>query len=172
MNRRHLLVTALGLGLTTNAVGSPVRLPALSAADHAWLNTAPLGAAELEGHPVLVEFWTHGCSNCLNTLPWMKLVYERYAPRGLRVIAAHTPEFPSERGPAAIRAAVERLGIRYPVLLDPDGAYWRALDNRYWPAFYLFDAAHALSATRIGELHAGEASADEFERAIQRLVSA
>jgi len=159
------------MALTTNAIGSPVRLPALSVGDRAWLNTAPLGATELEGHPVLVEFWTHGCSNCLNTLPWMKLVYARYAPRGLQVIAVHTPEFPSERDPVAIRAAVEHFGIQYPVLLDPDGAYWRALDNRYWPAFYLFDASHALTASRLGELHAGERSADEFEQAIQRWVS-
>ena len=56
-------------------------------------------------------------------------------------------------------------------MLDPQGRYWRALDNRYWPAFYLFDASHALTATRIGELHTGEASADAFEQAIARLLA-
>ncbi len=42
--------------------------------------------------------------------------------------------------------------------------FYQALGNRYWPAFYLYDAAGRLLATRIGELHAGEAGADAFER--------
>ena len=34
-----------------------------------WLNSAPLNIAELRGKVVLVDFWTYGCYNCVNTLP-------------------------------------------------------------------------------------------------------
>jgi thiol-disulfide isomerase/thioredoxin len=143
-------------------------LPRRDAAD--WINSPPLSLAALRGKPVLIEFWTFGCSNCRNTLPWLERVYDRFASRGLTIIAVHSPEFDRERPRDAVTSAVQELGIRYPVMLDNDFAYWNALGNRYWPAFYLLDGDGRLVATRIGELHAGRASADEFERAVERML--
>ena len=34
-----------------------------------WFNSAPLNIADLRGKVVLVDFWTYGCVNCVNTLP-------------------------------------------------------------------------------------------------------
>jgi hypothetical protein len=34
-----------------------------------WLNTEPLGPAELRGHVVLVDFWTFTCINWVRTEP-------------------------------------------------------------------------------------------------------
>ena len=34
-----------------------------------WFNSAPLKLADLRGKVVLVNFWTHGCVNCVNALP-------------------------------------------------------------------------------------------------------
>jgi thiol-disulfide isomerase/thioredoxin len=137
-----------------------------------WLNSRPLTLARLRGSVVLVEFWTFACSNCLATLPWLKSVHERYAGRGLVVVGVHAPEFPRERDVDAVRAAVDRLGIRYPVMIDDDFSYWSALGNRYWPAFYLIDRQGRIAATAVGELHAGRARGDDFEREIRRLLDA
>lgn len=136
----------------------------------AWLNSEPLTLAALRGKPVLVEFWTYGCSNCLRTLPWLKDIHARYAGQGLAVVSVHTPEFPHERDVDRVRAAVDRLGIRYPVMIDNDFSYWRALGNRYWPAFYLLDAEGRVVARAAGELHADQPSGEDFERRIRRLV--
>ncbi|HEX7375239.1 MAG TPA: redoxin family protein [Steroidobacteraceae bacterium] len=162
---------AIGILLTgvpsRSAVSAPVvapELPALPAS--AWLNSTPLTLASLRGKPVLVEFWTFDCSNCRATLPWMKRVADRYAPQGLTVIAVHSPELEHERDPSAVAAHVRQLGIDYPVLIDNDFRYWNALGNQFWPAFYLIDGQGRVVATRIGELHTGERSADDFERAI------
>ena len=133
-----------------------------------WLNTTPLRAAELRGHPVLIEFWTFGCSNCLASLPWMHAAAARYRGRGLAIVGVHTPELPAEYRHDAVRAAVSRLSIDYPVMIDDDYSYWRALDNRYWPAFYLYDAAGRLIATHVGELHVGEARSDAFAKLVER----
>ncbi|HXW09110.1 MAG TPA: redoxin domain-containing protein [Steroidobacteraceae bacterium] len=139
-------------------------LPELPAS--AWLNSSPLTLAEQRGRPVLVEFWTFGCSNCRATLPWLKRVHERYAPQGLQVISIHSPEFEHERDPTAVARHVRQFGIRYPVLIDNEFRYWKALDNRFWPAFFLIDPQGRLVDRRIGELHPGERSADAFERRI------
>lgn len=177
-NHRLLWTAALtcALGLAWLACGgraaaTPASLPGFDADDPAeWLNSMPLDRAALRGRPVLIEFWASGCSNCRNTLPWMKRTAERYGPHGLVVVAVHTPEFPSERGRRAVAAAAARLGISYPILLDDDARYWSRMGNRFWPAFYLYDAAGQLVASRIGELHAGERSADAFEDEIRRLL--
>jgi thiol-disulfide isomerase/thioredoxin len=135
-----------------------------------WINSQPLQLSELRGKPVLVEFWTFGCSNCRNTLPWLKATHEQFAPRGLTIVGVHTPEFAHERDPDNVREWVTKLGVRYPVMLDPDFAYWNAVGNHYWPAFYLLDAQGRIVATRIGELHAGQERADSFTREIERLL--
>lgn len=167
-------VVAIGLAVrVVPSSSTPVptaapELPTLPAT--AWLNSAPLTLAALRGHPVLIEFWTFDCSNCRNSLPWMQAIDTRYTPRGLTVIAIHSPELEHERDPAAVAAHVRQLDIRYPVLVDNDFRYWNALENRFWPAFYLIDPQGRMVATRIGELHSGEPSADEFERAIAALT--
>ena len=59
-----------------------------------WFNSAPLNIADLRGKVVLVDFWTYGCVNCVNTLPHVTALYEKYKDRGLVVVGVHTPEFP------------------------------------------------------------------------------
>jgi len=135
------------------------------------INSPPLAMAQLRGKVVMLEFWTFECVNCLRTLPWLKDAYERYRDRGLVLVAVHTPEFAHEREPRNVKAAVERLGITYPVMLDTDFSYWRALENRYWPAFYLVDRDGTVRAQAIGELHAGQARAREFERHLEQALS-
>lgn len=66
---------------------------------------------------------------------------------GLVVIGVHRPELPQERDIANVRAAVKRLGITYPVMIDGEYSCWNALDNRYWPAFYLIEVSLFTSAT-------------------------
>jgi thiol-disulfide isomerase/thioredoxin len=158
------LTLLIGVGA---AAGTPRELPAFTHAEPAnWLNSTPLDAAGLRGHPVLVEVWTFECSNCLASLAWMHRVEERYRAAGLRIIGVHSPELPDEHDPRQVAAAVRRLRIDYPVMLDEDFSYWQRLGNEYWPAFYLYDAGGRLIAMRVGELHAGEPPADAFERLI------
>jgi thiol-disulfide isomerase/thioredoxin len=167
-----MLAMLLACGASTSAGGPAAtvapELPRLGR--EYWINSPPLTLAGLRGRPALIEFWTFACHNCRNTLPWVERMHARYGPRGLAVIAVHTPEFYHERNADAVAQAVARLGIRYPVLIDNDYAYWRALDNRYWPAFYLVDPQGRVVDMRIGELHAGERRADAFEAAIAALL--
>jgi hypothetical protein len=150
-------------GAATAAEGAAPagRLPAFThAADADWINSGPLSVAGLRGRPVLVEVRTFACSSCLASLPWMAR------------IAVHTPERSHEHDPAALRRAVARLAIRYPVMIDEDYTYWQALGNRYWPAFHLYDGDGREIGARVGELHAGEVGADDFERRIAATLSA
>ena len=136
-----------------------------------WLNSKPLRIAVLRGKPVLVEFWAFECVNCLRSVPWVHSVREHYKDRDLVVVAVHTPELPEERSADNVRAAIAKLRIDYPVMLDADYSYWRAMDNQYWPAFYLIDAQGRIAAQAIGEMHVGEQRAKEFEAQIDKVIA-
>jgi hypothetical protein len=88
------------------------------------------------------------------------------------VVAVHTPELRDERSPDNLRAAVARLGIRYPVMIDGDYSYWNALGNQFWPAFYLIGRDGLVHGRAIGELHAGDGTARPVEALIERLLAA
>ena len=133
-----------------------------------WVNTPdgkPLTLAGLRGRVVLLDFWTYSCINCLRTLPHLEAWDRAYRAAGLTIVGVHSPEFAFERVPDNVRAAVKRLGVRYPVALDNDFATWRAYANQYWPAKYLID--------RNGRLrfhHFGEGSYEDTERRIRALL--
>jgi len=133
-----------------------------------WINSPPLTLASLRGSVVLVEFWTFDCYNCRNTLPWLKAIHSEYGPRGLKVVSVHTPELEQEKIPANVRTAVKELAITYPVMIDGNYSYWRALNNRYWPAFYLIDRDGKIVLTAFGELHRGDKRGDAMEAAISK----
>ena len=118
-----------------------------------WINSEPTTIeAELErGNVVLIDFWTYTCINCLRTMPHLKGWYEKYADRGLTIIGVHSPEFDFEKITENVQAAVDRIGVRWPVAQDNDMRTWRDFGNRFWPAKYLFSVEDELVYTHFGE---------------------
>jgi hypothetical protein len=136
----------------------PTKLP--------WVNVEGGQASTIQRRqPMLVEFWDFCRPNSLRTLPYVKAWHERYAEDGLRVIGVHSPGFDAGRDEATVRAAVARLGIEYPVLIDSELELWREYDNEGWPARYLFDGR-----ARLFDYHYGEGAYTETELAIQELL--
>jgi thiol-disulfide isomerase/thioredoxin len=130
-----------------------------------WLNSEPLGPAELRGHVVLVNFWTLTCINWLRQEPHVRAWSQAYRNDGLVVIGVHTPEFSFEHELDRVRQATKERGIDYSVALDNDYEIWSAFDNHYWPALYFGDAAGV-----IRDQPFGEGRYQESEHVIQRLL--
>jgi thiol-disulfide isomerase/thioredoxin len=141
-----------------------LRMPSLAGATE-WLNTEPLGLAELRGHVVLVNFWTLTCINWLRQEPYVRAWSRAYRDDGLLVVGVHTPEFSFEHDIDGVRQAVDVRDIDYPVAPDNDYAVWSAFANHYWPALYFVDADGV-----IRDKHFGEGRYEESERVIQRLL--
>jgi Thioredoxin like C-terminal domain len=81
-------------------------------------------------------------------------------------VGVHAPEFPFERDPGNVAQAIERNGLRYPVVQDNDFATWQAYGNQFWPAKYLIDARG-----RVRYTHFGEGEYGKTERAIRSLLA-
>jgi thiol-disulfide isomerase/thioredoxin len=131
-----------------------------------WINSTSLSLRDLRGRVVLLEFWTFGCYNCLNTIPFIKEWNRKYAGPGFQIIGIHTPEFDREKDLNAVRRRVEQLGITYPVVTDNDYATWNRYDQRYWPAMYLIDKKGI-----VRYVHIGEGSYEETEEWIASLLA-
>jgi thiol-disulfide isomerase/thioredoxin len=141
-----------------------VHMPSFAGATE-WLNSEPLGPAELEGHVVLVNFWTLTCINWLRQEPYVRAWSQAYRDDGLIVIGVHTPEFGFEHDIEGVRHATEERAIDYPVAVDNEYEIWSAFDNHFWPALYFVDADGI-----IRDDHFGEGRYEQSERVIQRLL--
>ncbi|MFA5106397.1 MAG: thioredoxin family protein [Candidatus Micrarchaeia archaeon] len=120
----------------------------------------------LRGKVVLLDFWTYSCINCIRTLPYLESWQEKYGKDGFVVLGVHSPEFDFEKDINNVRAAVEKFGLTYPVVLDSNHATWAAYGNQYWPHHYLIDAQG-----RIRYDHIGEGGYAETEAQIVQLLS-
>ncbi|APW36837.1 cytochrome C biogenesis protein [Rhodoferax koreense] len=130
-----------------------------------WLNSPPLTAEQLHGKVVLVDFWTFGCINCRNALPYVREWHRKYKDQGLVVIGVHAPEFAFEKNLANVKRAVRDLGVQFPVAVDNNFAVWRAFNNQYWPAHYFIDAKG-----NIRFHHFGEGEYEKSEQVIRQLL--
>jgi thiol-disulfide isomerase/thioredoxin len=139
-----------------------VHMPSFAGATE-WLNSEPLGPAELQGRVILVNFWTLTCINWLRQEPYVRAWSQAYRNDGLSVIGVHTPEFSFEHDIDLVSQAVKERAIDYPVAIDNDFEVWSAFANHYWPALYFVDADGM-----IRDQHFGEGRYENSELVIQR----
>src|SRR5258706_9371226 len=89
----------------------------------------------LRGKVVYVDFWASWCGPCRRSFPWMNELHERYAGRGLIIVAVNVDKK---------RADAERFLAQYPaafaVVFDPAGALPQAYAVPGMPTSYLVDA--------------------------------
>jgi thiol-disulfide isomerase/thioredoxin len=131
-----------------------------------FINTDPIKIGDLVGKKViLVDFWTYSCINCIRTFPYLKSWYEKYQDQGFVILGIHTPEFEFEKDINNVKAATQKFGITYPVILDSNYGTWNAYNNKYWPAHYLIDING-----NVVSYHFGEGAYDETEKEIQKLL--
>lgn len=70
-----------------------------------------------------------------------------------------------------IVAEVEEFKLRHSVMIYNDSSYWRGMNNRYWPAYYILDKKGNLRATFFGETHEGDNCAKQIENVIKQLLN-
>ncbi|MBO4138805.1 redoxin domain-containing protein [Micromonospora tulbaghiae] len=151
--------------MTGHVDGAEPRLPPIDV--DRWVNSAPLTPEDLRGRVVLVDVWEYTCVNWIRTAPYVRAWHRDYRDLGLTVIGAHAPEFAFGRLPENIDRAIRDHGLTYPIAIDDDYTFWRALRNDAWPAKYLFDADGRLAGRWVGE-----GDYDRTEALIRRLVEA
>ncbi|MCX5795055.1 MAG: hypothetical protein NTY77_06145 [Elusimicrobia bacterium] len=120
--------------------------------DTVWLNAKPLTLKQVRlRRAVLVAFFSTANLNSFRALAALKAWNERYELNGLLIVGVHAPEFGFQRDPLVVRAALKRLGVRFPVFLDNNRKYWQELGNEGWPSLFLFDYKSHIIFDHLGE---------------------
>ncbi len=140
-----------------------VRAPALPEAPELWLNAD--GKPDTDGRVLVLDFWTYCCINCLHVLPELAEL-ERRLGDAVSVIGVHSAKFTAEKVRANVARAIERHGVRHPVVLDGDHTIWDAFAVRAWPTVVVVDATG-----RVAWQKSGEVEADELERVVRRTLA-
>jgi thiol-disulfide isomerase/thioredoxin len=119
-----------------------------------WLTGEPDWDA-LKGAPVLVHFWGVSCHICHDNMPTIAEWRDAYAAAGLRVIAIHLPREEADTDVARVRDDAARMKITEPIAIDNAVAVADAFDNRYVPAYFLFDREGLLRSRSAGDAGLG-----------------
>ncbi|WP_345987580.1 thioredoxin-like domain-containing protein [Sulfurimonas sp. HSL1-2] len=138
-----------------------VRAPELGRGD--WVTGGPLLLHDLRPRVVLLDFFTFGCINCMNNVAVLERLQSRYGDT-LQVIGVHSGKFAHEKESDAVRAAVARMRISYPVLNDPEGRLVDHYAVKAWPTMVLVNAEGYIAAT-----FRGEAQGVAIDLALQKL---
>lgn len=131
-----------------------------------WLNvTRPLTANDMQGRLVLLDFWTYGCINCMQVIPDLEFLEEKYGDQ-LLILAVHSAKFDGEKGNARILSAAKRFDLKHPVINDSDYRIWKAYQVQAWPTLVLLDGAG-----REINRYTGEGNRIAMDRDIGRAVA-
>jgi thiol-disulfide isomerase/thioredoxin len=129
-------------------------------------NNSPITLSSLKGKVVLLYIWTYTCINSIRPMPYIDDWNQKYSNNGLVIVGVHSPEFQFEKNYTNVKDAVQRFGIKYPVILDSNHRTWNAYENNYWPRYYLIDTQGYLRYD-----HIGEGGYDQIEKSIQELLA-
>ena len=118
-----------------------LELPLLGAMD-----TFRLG--ELAGSPVVVNFFASWCAPCVQEMPEIEEVKQQ-VDANVRFVGVNVQD-PADAG----LELVERTGITWQVVRDPDGALIRAIGGRGMPTTVLLAPDGSIAASVTGALSA------------------
>lgn len=69
-----------------------------------------------------------------------------------------------------MREEMKKFGMNYPQVLDDNYGYWNALENLYWPSFYVVDKQGNIRGRFFGETHLNDNQARKIEELIAVLT--
>jgi peroxiredoxin len=80
------------------------------------LGAGPLRLSDLQGKPVLVNFWAVWCTTCRAEMPDLIRAYEQHREAGLVLVAVNLRE-----AEGRVQGFAGEFGLPFPVVLDRDG---------------------------------------------------
>ena len=121
--------------------------------------------ASFRGDVVLLNLWATWCGPCRSETPYLEEIFEQYRDRGFRVVGISL-----DAGDSAddVKAFVERYGVTYTVLHDPQMRGMDLYQAPGLPATFMIDREGILRWVRYGPILEGD---KDFLGALEALLS-
>jgi thiol-disulfide isomerase/thioredoxin len=132
-----------------------------------WFNSEPISTDSLKGNVVLVHFWAISCGICKESLPDISRWVDTWGPKGLKIIAVHMPRQESDTNVESVKEAMDFYELKWPCVIDNWHTITDAFENKFVPAFYLFD-----KDLKLRHFQAGEKAIKMVEPVIERVIGA
>lgn len=122
-------------------------MPELAGAT-AWLN-GETTKQELLGKPTLIHFWSVSCGLCKEAMPEVNEFRDEYED-DLNIISVHMPRSEKDLDMNVIEAMAMGHDISQPTFVDSELKLTDAFENKYVPAYYVFDSEGKLRHFQAG----------------------
>lgn len=123
---------------------------------------ATVALSDYAGRVVVLNFWATWCQPCVEELPALQALADRHADAGLVVVAVNV----DRDDPDDVAGYGRRLGLSFPLPLDPDGEVRGAYRVRALPTTYLIGRDGRLAGFAMGERPWDGPAADALVRAL------
>lgn len=146
--QRRQLIGGAALGFISALTGCSTETPVhLSGLDVQNLNGQPVELSSLLGKPTAITFWATTCPGCVEEIPHMIALYDKFSAKGVNVIGMAM----SYDSLNQLKAMVSEKKIPYTVLQDKTGAAAAAFGPvRLTPTFFVLDAKGNIRYQKIG----------------------
>lgn len=119
-------------------------------------------SGDLQGRVVLLNFWATWCPPCVEELPSLNRLQQRYAGRDLRIVSVDFRETPSQ-----MAEFLQRTPVEFPILMDRDGKLALDWGVFSFPSSFIIDRQ---GAVRYSANRAIDWDSPEVWQALDRLL--
>ncbi len=120
----------------------------------------PISLSDLQGAPVLLNFWATYCPPCREEMPYLQQIYDEWQEKGLFLLAVNIGESSSD-----IESFMQSRGLSLPVLLDSNGALAGQYGVTGIPATFFIGKDGIVQKVKVGAFQ----SAAEIESILNQL---
>ncbi len=136
--RRVLFLTALVFCFSCSDGRSGIapgdRAPNVKGVD---LTNSPIALWDIKGQLFLVNFWATWCGPCIEELPALQKLHQKFQARGFQVVGIAVDDTLEN-----VKEVVQRYGITYPIILDNKAQSKRSFQVKGFPESFILDGEH------------------------------
>lgn len=144
-----LVILLLALGLIASGCPGEVSAPEVGkrAPDFELdtLEGQSVTLSQLQGQPVLLNFWATWCGPCVHEMPFLQQVYQDWPEEELVLLGVNIGESPSQAA-----QFMQSNGLSFTVLLDSQTAVAEEYNIKYIPTTFLIDREGIILEVKVG----------------------